>query len=223
MTNTFRLAVLVDGVALEMVEHQGRLYLPVPAKLLSARKEYSIQLSTPNYGRFEVVVSVDGKDIVSGEAASEQSRGYVRNPHQDLIIPGWRMNSDEVARFQFSPRRGSYASKMGAGENVGIIGARYYSEREQPVFRGGGDYGICQTRSLPGHDVGTAFGGRAESRVTTTEFLRKELVSEIFVEYASEERLKKAGIISKPPLGKVSAFPGDKKITGARPPKGWKG
>jgi hypothetical protein len=72
------------------------------------------------------------------------------------------------------------------------------------------------------HSAGTGFGRRIENKVSSTTFERDRQVAQFALEYDFREQLVKAGIIKTAPLGEVDPFPGDK-ITGCRPPVGWKG
>jgi hypothetical protein len=148
-----------------------------------------------------------------------------------------------VANFRFGDRKDSYAAQIGKPKNIGVIGAAYFAEYERPrmlgrgfeATRGGGGDdtyetfgGACGTTrgggtKGVGHDVGTEFGQRTEQRVTRVQWTRGTQREIFAIEYASEENLRKAGVIIDPPLGAVNPFPGDDdKITGCQPPKGWK-
>lgn len=91
---------------------------------------YSLFLKNRCKSRLEVVVSVDGLDVIDGKTASFAKRGYVIAPEQSLEIKGWRTSPGTVARFQFSTVAGSYANLAhGETRNVGVIGLAVFSEK----------------------------------------------------------------------------------------------
>jgi hypothetical protein len=80
--------------------------------------------------RLELVVSVDGLDVIDGRPASFSKRGYLVDPQGELEIDGFRQSMDTVAAFRFGSVRGSYASqKTGDSRNVGVIGLAVFHER----------------------------------------------------------------------------------------------
>ncbi|EYF04855.1 hypothetical protein [Chondromyces apiculatus] len=91
---------------------------------------YSIVLRNLTSERFECVVSVDGLDVIDGQAAAFPKRGYLLEPNGELVIDGFRQSADEVAAFRFGSVRGSYAGKKhGDTRNVGVIGVALFHER----------------------------------------------------------------------------------------------
>jgi hypothetical protein len=91
---------------------------------------YSIVLKNRCKCRLEVVLSVDGLDVIDGKTASFSKRGYVIDPEQTLEIRGWRTSPATVARFQFSSVAGSYANLAhGETRNVGVIGLAVFGEK----------------------------------------------------------------------------------------------
>jgi hypothetical protein len=210
------LQVIVNGRELRKVEKNGKTYVVVPDACIAQRQSFSLRINTANRGRTEAVVSVDGLDVISGKPASCQSRGYVFR--DDLELKGWRTDTQAVAAFEFTARAASYAAAMTEGTpQVGVIGVVLYSE-VQPVYhtcesesftlgatRGGAEKGI-------GHDAGTGFGDRIQSRVSETNFAREAEIARVVVEYASESSLRKAGILpEESPLGSVNPWPADQR------------
>lgn len=92
---------------------------------------YSITLKNRCKSRLEVVLSVDGLDVIDGKTASVSKRGYVIAPGETLEVKGWRTSPDTVARFRFSSVGGSYANlSTGEHRNVGVIGAAVFTEKD---------------------------------------------------------------------------------------------
>jgi hypothetical protein len=95
-----------------------------------AGRRYSIVIRNRTQNRLELVVSVDGLDVIDGRAASFSKRGYLVDPQSELEIDGFRQSMDTVAAFRFGSVRGSYASqKTGDSRNVGVIGLAIFHER----------------------------------------------------------------------------------------------
>ena len=75
-------------------------------------------------------MSVDGLDVLDGQAASFAKRGYLIDPHGEVEIDGFRQSLDTVAAFRFGSVRSSYAAqKHGDTRNVGVIGVALFHER----------------------------------------------------------------------------------------------
>ena len=79
--------------------------------------------------RLEIVLSVDGRDVIDGRPASFRKRGYIVDPHRKLVVEGFRQSTDAVAAFRFGPVRESYAAeKYHNTRNVGVIGIALFNE-----------------------------------------------------------------------------------------------
>ena len=113
-----------SGDALEAVRTGDRTYV-----IGEEGQRYSIVLVNHTGRRFEAVATVDGLDVLDGEAGSLASRGYVLMPFATLEIDGFRQSRDVVAAFRFSKVGESYAARTGKPRNVGVIGVAFFSER----------------------------------------------------------------------------------------------
>jgi len=92
-----------------------------------ARYRIVVHNATPV--RFEVVASVDGLDVVDGKPADPNRRGYLVDPHDDLVIDGFRTSDNEVAAFRFGKVADSYAARTSGDRNVGVVGLAIFAER----------------------------------------------------------------------------------------------
>jgi hypothetical protein len=91
---------------------------------------YSVVVRNKSDLRLEVVLSVDGLDVIDGRKASLLKRGYLIMPRSQIVVEGFRQSTDAVAAFRFSPVRESYAhEKYRNTQNVGVIGAGVFNER----------------------------------------------------------------------------------------------
>ncbi|HEY4243130.1 MAG TPA: hypothetical protein VGM88_25130 [Kofleriaceae bacterium] len=92
-------------------------------------ERYRIVVHNATAARFEVVASVDGLDVIDGKPADPNRRGYLVNPHDDLVIDGFRTSNDTVAAFRFGAVADSYAAQTSGDRNVGVIGLAVFAER----------------------------------------------------------------------------------------------
>jgi hypothetical protein len=93
-------------------------------------QRYTIVVDSHVPARLEVVVSVDGLDVLDGRPAGVDKRGYLLEPNGRLEIDGFRQNFEEVAAFRFGSVRDSYAEKKhGDTRNVGVIGVAVFHEQ----------------------------------------------------------------------------------------------
>lgn len=135
------LSILGGGLTVSLRDESGRT-LP---GFSSAGRQYAVGEAGSRYTivvqnntryRFECVATVDGLDVIDGQAGSFVKRGYLIQPYATLEIDGWRRSANEVAAFRFSSVRGSYSNRSGQGSaNVGVIGVALFNERgTNPVW-----------------------------------------------------------------------------------------
>jgi hypothetical protein len=92
-------------------------------------RRYSIVVRNKTELRLEVVLSVDGLDVLDGAKASIRKPGYIMSPHSELKVDGFRQSTESIAAFRFSPVRESYvAEKYHNTKNVGVIGIALFNE-----------------------------------------------------------------------------------------------
>ena len=93
-------------------------------------KNYSLVVRNVSQSRLEVVLSVDGLDVMDGKAASFKKRGYIMAPGEELVVKGFRTSYDAVAAFKFSGVNASYSNlRHGQTRDVGVIGLVVFAER----------------------------------------------------------------------------------------------
>ena len=188
---------------------------------------YSVRLRNGSAERVLVVLSVDGLNAITGEVAAPGQTGYVLNPWQSADISGWRKSQDEVAQFVFTSPKGSYASRTGRPDNIGVIGIAVFGEanavprdlspaverRSLPVLRGRADAAEASVvadrasptaaaapAAEPAQRLGTGHGARETSRVRDTAFERASRVptQQLELRYDSERNLRARGILAVP-------------------------
>ncbi len=95
---------------------------------------YQIRVSNPTSRRVEAVVSVDGRDVLSGDVADyRRHRGYIVPAYGSVAIDGFRRSLSHVATFRFTDPGDSYSSRRGTPQHVGVIGVAIFPERRRPA------------------------------------------------------------------------------------------
>lgn len=112
------------GQVAQVWRHGGRLFV---AGRPGAR--YSLRVTNNTPGRVLAVMSVDGVNILTGQTAGYNQRGYVFGPYETYDVSGWRKSDSEVAAFTFAPLSRSYAARTGRPNDVGVIGVAVFEER----------------------------------------------------------------------------------------------
>lgn len=96
-------------------------------------ERYNIRVRNHTGRRVEAVVTVDGRDVVSGDQGDfVRQRGYVLPAYGDVLIEGFRQSLSQVAVFRFTSPGDSYSARRGTPQNVGIIGVAFFAERYVP-------------------------------------------------------------------------------------------
>ena len=113
-----------NGRVLRIWRHDGRLFVAG-----DPGDRYSLRVTNHTDGRVLVVLSVDGVNIISGETAGYDQRGYIFKAHESYDLTGWRKSTTEVAAFTFAPLPQSYAARTGRPADVGVIGMAVFNER----------------------------------------------------------------------------------------------
>lgn len=117
------------GTPLRTFHKDGQTFV-----LGSYGQRYNVRVTNQTGVRVEAVVTVDGRDVVSGRVGDFVSeRGYILDPYATLKIEGFRRNYEEVAAFRFSSQGESYSARMGTPENIGVIGVAFFPERPRPA------------------------------------------------------------------------------------------
>lgn len=117
-----------NGNSLPTFVKDGRTFL-----LGEPGLRYNVRVRNPTGQRVEAVLSVDGRDAMSGQPGDYvHERGYVIAAYGSLLVEGFRTSLDEVAAFRFTSPEDSYSARRGTPQNVGVIGVAFFPERVQP-------------------------------------------------------------------------------------------
>lgn len=115
------------GRVLPTYQHEGRTFV-----LGQRGDRYLVRVRNGSPRRAEVVVSVDGRDVLDGTPSAVGKRGYLVEAYGEATIDGFRLSQEAVAAFRFSSVSRSYASQMGDARDVGVIGVAVFPERFVP-------------------------------------------------------------------------------------------
>jgi len=115
---------------------------------------YAVRITNRTGARVLVVLSVDGVNAITGANADPSQSGYVLNPYASAEITGWRKSTTETAAFYFTSVADSYAGRTNRPDNVGVIGAAVFQERE-PIH--------IEERIAPAANAQDAASGRANA------------------------------------------------------------
>lgn len=125
-SNGIELTVLVKDRPIQEYNHEGNTFVEG-----RSGSKFELCLRNLNSTKVEVVVSVDGRSITDGKQAGTQSTGYLLDPFQKIVIPGWKLSGSQAAEFVFSGKNESYSTVMSGGDstNNGVIGVMVYGEK----------------------------------------------------------------------------------------------
>jgi len=124
-------------------------------------QQYVVRLTNNTAARLEAVVTVDGRDVISGEIGDfAKQRGYIIEPFGTILVDGFRQSTDRVAAFKFSGLQSSYTALRGTPQNAGVIGVAVFEEKESKKKRGPLAVGPAP---FP-ENQGTRSGGGEEAR-----------------------------------------------------------
>lgn len=124
-----------DGsISVALVDDYGRTlpgYMAGGRALIAGNDgaRYRIMVRNGTTARFEIVASVDGLDVIDGKPADPNRRGYIVDPHDTLVIDGFRTSDSSVAAFRFGRVADSYAAQTAGDRNVGVVGFAIFAER----------------------------------------------------------------------------------------------
>jgi hypothetical protein len=236
--------VLIKGRPATEFFHEGQNFMEG-----RGGSEFEIEVRNVTNKRLMAVVSVDGLSVISGKIAGSESPGYVLNPFQTIVIPGWKLDSNKAAKFEFGARANSYVQAVeGEATNCGVIGVMVWGEKapiHNPittcVMRGaipkgmsGSVYASASASSLGGassestlsattNNLGTGFGSATQFNTSSTTFEKEAVVDTLVMYYDDVRGLKARGIVVERPVQRYSTTPNPFPGIGCTPPPGWKG
>ncbi len=123
--NGLMLEILVNGIPLREYYQDGTTYIEA-----LRGKEYSIRVTNRLGTRAAVALSVDGLNTIDARHADAyDSRKWVLDPYQSIVISGWQTDLQKARRFYFTSEEDSYAKRLGQTANLGVISAVLFQEK----------------------------------------------------------------------------------------------
>jgi hypothetical protein len=168
LTN-FDVDVEVSGEPLEQYRARGRSYVEARAGY-----EYALRLRNPLGVRVAVALSVDGLNTIDARHLSAfNSSKWVIEPYGEIRVSGWQMSSSRARRFYFTSESDSYGAKLRQTNDLGVISAVFFRERERipavtrtdrPENEGSDDYKSPQSPSANATAPAEKGGARSSQR-----------------------------------------------------------
>ncbi len=214
-SNIARISVLIDGTRAKIYSHRGEYFIEG-----REGREYTLLITNLANRRIKVSAAVDGLDVIDGRRASYDKPGYILTAYSNANIKGWRISDREVASFKFGPISESYAMKMDAPSEIGVMSFGFFRERQPEIYVDDYDYPLYKNKDMGGRSeraaseskkapaassgressaqsIGTEFGDRRDSRVSHTSFDAETGYPQasVKINYASYEDLLKRGVV----------------------------
>jgi hypothetical protein len=199
----FGLAVLVDDEARPEYAARGNVYVEAIRGL-----NYSLRLSNPTPYRVAVALSVDGLNTINARHTDPLNAAkWILEPYDSMVISGWQVNNRNARRFFFTGEKNSYGAALGQIENLGVIEAVFYRQRQRnvSVFSPRAQESSKQAApsaagAAPSDDyAGTGMGGRTRHDVELVDIeLEKNPAATVRIRYEFRSQLVSLGVL--PPL-----------------------
>lgn len=150
-------------------------------------ERFSIRVRNNSGGRIALAISVDGRNIISGEKSFNRpgESMYVLNPWQSGDFDGWRSSYSQVQRFYFTDESDSYSGRMGDYSQMGWIKVAAFRERQyypQPRYlekSGAPSPQASKRMDSASAEAGTGYGEGSHSPVSTTDFSPENFAAQL--------------------------------------------
>ena len=121
-----RIEVLIDGRPLTEYASRGTTYIEA-----QRGREYALRLTNLSDRRIAVALAVDGLNSIDAATTDSSSASkWVLGPFQSTVVSGWQISSTDARRFFFTTEEQSYGAWLERTDNLGLIEAVVYRERE---------------------------------------------------------------------------------------------
>lgn len=196
----FGLTVLVDDEPRPEYAGRGNVYIEA-----IRGADYLIRLTNPTPYRAAVALSVDGLNTIDAKHTDPWNAAkWILEPYESTVISGWQVNDRTARRFFFTGEKNSYGSALGQTENLGVIEAVFYRERQREVtvFAPRAEERNKQAApsaagAAPSDDyAGTGMGGRTRHDVELVEIeLEKVPAARVTIRYEFRPQLVRLGVL----------------------------
>jgi hypothetical protein len=205
-----------DVITVEVIsDHRGSLQeYPVKTSgkwqrsyIEAQRNErYRIRVRNNNNKRVGLVITVDGRNIISGKKShlKHNEAMYVLGPWESAEYTGWRTSKNRENRFYFTNVQDSYADAWGDRSAMGVIAVAAFPEKWQEprlehdgYFGRSGKLGRSGTmRKKRNNAPGTGFGEGNWSPSHEVNFIaRHRPLKKEFIKYEWRKTLCRRGIM----------------------------
>jgi hypothetical protein len=180
-------------------------------------REYTLRLTNPLPVRLAVALSVDGLNTIDARHSDAAGAAkWVLEPFETVEIPGWQTSGSEARAFYFAGERGSYAAALGATDDLGVIEAVFFRERQcvVPVLHPPRSHnaaregqaaptakaGAAGESALADDYAATGIGERREHRVAEVRLeLEPGPVASVRLRYEFRPQLERLGVLPREP------------------------
>ncbi|MBX3183415.1 MAG: hypothetical protein KIT72_03390 [Polyangiaceae bacterium] len=196
-----------SGRALPVYPHRGEQVV-----LGRAGDRYALRVFNRSGRRVEVLPTVDGRSVITGQPGDFEQRGYIIAAYDSIVIDGFRDSQDTTRAFRFSTPERSYSALRGTPQHVGVIGLAVFEERLPRFSRHaplgqrddlqrapGSAAAPAQPRAKEGN-LGTGWGEQQWSPTSRTRFERaaRAPAEVLSLRYDDQEGLRARGIRPAP-------------------------
>jgi len=125
----YSMEILIGGEPIDEYAARGKNYVEA-----LKNREYSVRLCNRTAGRIAVALSVDGLNSIDARTTSARdARKWILGPYESIVLDGWQVSSETARRFVFTTEEKSYGNWLGKTQNLGIIAAAVFREKQPPI------------------------------------------------------------------------------------------
>lgn len=195
------LSVVVDGQRRTEYNHRGTTYIEA-----IRGREFSLRITNPTGHRVAVALAVDGLNTIDAKHTDGWNASkWVLEPYESTEISGWQVSGTTARRFFFTGERNSYGAALGKTENLGVIEAIFYRERQRPIaqFReersresAAGAPAAPKAAAENDDYAATGMGDRTRHEVTRVDIdLDPHPIDTVRIRYEFRRQLVKLGVL----------------------------
>ena len=122
----YSVEVLVDGTPLGEYDARGATYVEALEGC-----EYSVRLRNHTPRRVAVALAIDGLNSIDAKTTTAGAASkWILGPYDSITLDGWQTSKTAARRFFFTTEERSYGSWLGKTDNLGIISAVFFREKQ---------------------------------------------------------------------------------------------
>ncbi len=123
---SYSVEILVDGTPLHEYHARGTTYIEA-----FKGREYSVRLRNHTPRRVAVSLSIDGLNSIDAKTTTAGGASkWILGPYDSITLDGWQTSSTAARRFFFTTEEKSYGNWLGKTDNLGIISAVFFREKQ---------------------------------------------------------------------------------------------